>query len=193
MACEDALAIRGIGRRFKENLVKACADKGVASIEWGSGVWQRVSAVQSARINFIHINAAQEQLFPCVEEADRAIAAIRDATTDIYDRVGKPPPDWLQDDDDKGWDQGPGTVAYAQDGYDAQAVHAWVDPKGDETLRISYEYKDREHDSDFYPAGTDPAPLIERLLKNLRIPVTAVRAYRGTTMIYERKLRMRGT
>jgi hypothetical protein len=152
-----------------------------------------VSAVQSARINFIHINAAQEQLFPCVEQADRAIATIRDAVTDIYDRVGKPPPDWLQDDDDKGWDRGPGTMAYAQADFDARAVFAGVDPKADETVRISYEYNDREYDSDFYPAGTDPEPLIERLLKNLRIPVTAVRAYRGTTMIYERKLQMRGT
>jgi hypothetical protein len=58
-------------------------------------------------------------------------------------------------------------------------------------LFSSFEEADRA--ITFCPPGTDPEPLIERLCQNVRIPVTAVRAYRGTTVIYERKLQMRGS
>jgi hypothetical protein len=187
MACEAALETSGIGRRFKQNLDVACAAKGVHPIDWESGVWQRVTTVQGTRKDFVHINTTQEKLFSVLEEADRAITIVRDGITDIYDRVGKSPPDWLQDDDDKGWDPGSGTMLHGQ------AIHGGVAPKGEDTVRTSYEYKDREYDYEFCPPGTDLEPLIERLQQNLRIPVTAVRAYRGRTMIYERKLQMRGT
>ncbi len=186
MACEDALETTGIGRRFKENLDAACFAKAAPQVDWRSGVWQRVNMLHLARKDFVHINATQDKLFPNFEEADRAISTVRDAINDIFARVGKSPPDWLQDDDDKGWDRGPGTMAHSQ------LVHAGVDTEGEETVRISYEYKDREYDCEFLPSGTDHEPVIERLLHNLRIPVTAVRAYCGKTMIYERKLQMRG-
>lgn len=186
MACEDALETAGIGRRFKENLDAACVEKAVTSIDWGSAVWQRVSTLHQARKDFVHINTIQERLFLSFEEADRAISTAREAIADIFGRVGKSPPNWLQDDDDKGWDRGLGTMGHLQ------AVHAGVDPQGEETVRISYEYKGREYDHKFLPPGTDPEPHIESLLHSLRIPVMAVRAYRGTTMIYEQKLQMRG-
>lgn len=187
MACETALDTRGIGRSFKKKLHKACADKAVPPVDWGTGIWQQVGRVHRARKDFVHINATQETLFPDFDEADRAISTIRDAINDIFVSVGKSPPAWLQDDDDKGWDRGPGSM------FHGQAIHPGADPKGTETVRISYEYKDREYVCGFWRAGTDHEPLVERLLQNLRIPVTAVRAYRGNTMIYERKLQMRGT
>lgn len=106
--------------------------------------------LQSARKNFVHINASQTALFPEVQEADRAIITVRDAIADIFTRVGKLPPDWLRDDDDRGWDRGPTCMA------NAQVIQGGVDPRGKDTVRISYEYKDREYDTGFYPPGTDP-------------------------------------
>jgi hypothetical protein len=187
MACDAALETTGIGRRFKKNLNEACEQKKAAQIDWRSGVWQRVITLQKVRKDFVHINASQAALFPEVEEADRAITTVRDAIADISARVGKPLPDWLRDDDDRGWDRGPMSMAHAQ------VIHGGVDPAGNDTVRISYEYKDEEYDSDFCPPGTDPKPLVERLLKTVRIPITAVRAYSGRNLIYERKLQMRGT
>jgi len=186
MACDDALETSGIGRRFRENLDEACVAKAAASIDWGSGVWQRVSTLHQARKDFVHVNATQERLFPEFGEADLAISTVRDAITDIFNRAGKPPPVWLQDDGDKGWDRGNGSMAHGA------VIHAGVDPQGEETVRISYEYKDKEYDSEFLPPGTDYGPRIEHLLHSLRIPVTAVRAYQGRIMVYERKLQMRG-
>lgn len=187
MACEDALQTSGIGRRFKENLDKACLAKALPKINWGSGIWQRVSTIHKARKEFVHINATQGQLFSGFEEADRAISTVREAINDIFAHAGKSSPAWLQDDDDKGWDRGAGSRGHLLVG------RAGVDPKGEETVRISYEYKDTEYDCELCPPGTNPEPLIEHLLQSLRLPVTAVRAYRGSAMIYERKLQMRGT
>lgn len=186
MACEDALETAGIGRRFKENLDAAFIARATPPPDWGSGIWQRVSVLHQARKEFVHINAAQEKLFPEYEEADHAISVVRNAITDIFVRLAKPVPDWLQDDDDKGWDRGVMSMAHGQ------ALHGGVDPHAEDTVRIAYEYKGREYDSSFWPAGTDHKPLIDSLLKNLRIPITAVRAYHGNTMLYERKLQMRG-
>jgi hypothetical protein len=154
MACEEALETTGIGRRFKENLDHACVAKGGGAINWGSGVWQRVTALHEARKDFVHINATQEKLFPEFGEADDAISIVRDAATDIFARAGKSCPSWLRDDDDKGWDHG------SQSRADVSSVHLGVDPQGEDTIRISYEYKGREYDSNFLPPGTDHEPYI---------------------------------
>ena len=187
MACENALETSGIGYSFQRRLDEECSKKAVPPIDWGSGIWQRVSSVHRARKDFVHINATQETLFPGFDEADRAISTIRDAINDIFLRAGKSPPDWLADDDDRGWDRGSGSMAHAQ------VTHAGADPNGTETVRISYEYKDREYVCGVWPAGTDHDPLVDQLLRNLRIPVTAVRAYRCNAKIYEQRLQMRGT
>lgn len=187
MACEDALETSGIGRRFKQNLDKACADKAVPPIDWGRGIWQQVTLIQQARKDYVHKNANQNTLFPDFGDADRVISTIREAVNDIFSRAGKSPPDWLADDDDRGWDPGSESMACTQ------VIHAGTDPNGTETVRISYEHKDREYVCGFWPAGTDHEPLVDQLLRNLRIPVTAVRAYRGNAVIYEQRLQMRGT
>jgi hypothetical protein len=186
MACEDALETPEIGRSFKKKLDAACIAKSVCKINWGSGLWQDVIQLHKDRNDFVHINATQEKLFPDSAMTDRTVSTVRDAISDIFHRAGKSPPGWLEDNDDKGWDCGPGSMAHGG------VIGAGVDPKGDETVRVSYEYKDREYDDGFYPAGTDHEPLVERLLRNVRIPITAVRVYRGKSMIYERRLQMRG-
>ncbi len=187
MACEDALTKVGIGRRFKENLDEACATMEVAAINWGGGVWQRVTGLHKARKDIVHINATQADLFPPASDADDAIATVRDAVTDIYARVGKACPSWLRDDDDKGWDNGPRSIGYAM------VVHAGAEPAGADTVRIAYERDGIEYDSDLFPPGTNFEPHIEALIQRLNIPVTAVRAYNGAELLYERKLEMRGS
>lgn len=186
MACEEALETSGIGRRFRENVDAACAKKRVAAIAWGAGVWQKVEALHTMRKDFVHINATVANLFPAPSASDDAIATVRDAVLDIFARVGKPCPMWLRDDDDKGWDHGSETMAHAT------VVRGSADPEGLDTIRISYEHKGREYNAVLLPPGSDHQPEIDALIRNLRIPVTAVRAYRGKELLYERKLEMRG-
>jgi hypothetical protein len=187
MACENALEETGIGRRFREHLDAACSAKRVPAIDWGRGVWQQVSKLHDARKKFVHINPTRAVLFPDVDRADWAVATARDAIRDIFARSGKKPPAWLSDDEDRGWDTGRESMIHAQ------SIHGSADPEGEDTIRLAYEYKDREFICALWPAGTSPGPLVDDLIQRLRIPVTAIPVYRGHTLIDEKSLRMRGT
>lgn len=186
MACEDAVKPRRTSRRFKEKLDAACEERGLTALDWGAGVWQQVLHLQSARNDFLHINATQANLFPPATDADNALGVVRRAISDIFFRAAKGVPPWLCDDDDRGWDSGPGVTAHAT------AVHAGADPDGADTVRIVYEHKGREYDSALLPSGTDHGPYIESLIQGLCLPVTAIRVYKGKELVYERKVEMRG-
>lgn len=187
IACEDAVNAKGIGYRFKDNLDKAVSALGLPKLDWGAGVWHRVSQVHQLRKSYVHPGIPQEQLFPEVTEADTAIETLRNAITAIYLHAGKTPPDWLRDNEDRGWDNGKGG------GANTVLIHAGANEQDPEAIKIAYDYKGREYISDVLPPGTDASPHIEELIRNANVPISAVRAYRGQTVIVERQLPMRGT
>ncbi len=186
MACEDALETTGIGRRFPENLNNDLAKKNFPPLEWGQGVWQKVSVVHKARKQYVHINASQKELFPEVIEAEKAIQHLRDAIKSIYIHVGKTPPAWVEDDEDPGWDGGISSFA------NAMVTHQGVSADDPNAIKIAYVYKDKEYITEICSPDTDPTPLLEDLIRRLRRPVSAVRAYRGTQLLIDRPLSMRG-
>ena len=186
MACEDALETTGIGRRFRENLDAALAAKNLKPPDWGAGLWQRVAILHGKRTDWVHINWDQDALFPESADADNAVAVVREAVADLYKRARKQVPGWLRDDEDRGWDRGQRSLGHIS------ALRGRVDPQGPDTVRIAYEYKDREYISAYEPPGTDYLPLIDDLLVRIRLPISAVRAYHGSRKVYERLLTMRG-
>lgn len=186
MACEDALTTPGIGRRFKENLDAASLARGATQPDWGSGVWQQVALLHGARKEFVHINADQTKLFLEVADAEHAVSVVRDAVTDVYRRAGKAPPMWLNDDQDRGWDYGRGQGAHIQ------VQHAGADPLAPDTIRIAYVYKDKQYVNEILPPNADYNERLNDLIRRLKVPVTAVRAYRGEDLILEKRLQMRG-
>ncbi|MFH1672883.1 MAG: hypothetical protein ABIF87_05610 [Pseudomonadota bacterium] len=187
MACEDALETTGIGRRFKDYLNVAIEQKAFAAINWGSGIWQKISLIHKLRKDFVHVNPSQDALFPEADEADNAIEVIREAIKDIYARAGRDAPSWVEDDYDQGWDKGWRSIAHAT------MTRREVDPNAADTIRVGYIYKDREHISEVLPAGTDLKPVIEQLLRDIRVPISRVRAYKGNELIVDREISMRGT
>jgi hypothetical protein len=187
MSCEEALETPGIGRRFKDNLEAALAAKGLTSIDWSTGIWQRVLSVQRTRKDFVHINASMAGLFPPTSDADAAVATVRHAIQDIFQRVGKPAPVWVSDNDDPGWDDGRTPLP------NGQSVVAGVDPSGPDTVRVSFVYQSKEYTYVFVPAGSDLDSYAEQLLHSLgKLRITGIRAYSGETLVYERRIRMRG-
>lgn len=181
--CEDLLTVTGLGNRFKEHLDRALADKGFAQPDWSQGLWQDVLGVYSQRKSYVHIPHGQVDLFPPTSEADAAIAILRAAIKDMYRRVGANPPEWPDDDEDPLDPRG--TMAHAT------VIH----PGGDapDAVRITYVMLDKEHTAEILPAGSDPSAVMDDLLRRIRVPVTAVRAYRGDVLIDELQVRMRGT
>ena len=187
MACGDALETTGIGQRFKENINEAVAKKELPLLKWGSGIWQKVLEVHKSRTEFVHVNTSQEALFAEAEDADNAIDVLQQAIRSIYDHAGKSPPKWVDDSDDRGWDTGRDLLGHAT------VIRAGVNENENEPIKITYTYKDREYVCEVLPAGADPEPVIDRLIKNVNIPISRVRAYVGDMILVDRDLPMRGT
>jgi len=187
MACEEAMQTSRLGDRFKDRLDRAVKAVGLSPINWGRGLWQQVLEIHQLRVDYVHRQIPQSRLFAPVHEAERAVAVLRGAMEDIYVRFGKPVPQWVSDDSALGWAGGRGTVVHAQ------VTRAGAREDDPECIKIAYVYKGEEHISEVLPTGTDPQPILRRLLQEVVIPISAVRAYRGTTLIHEIPVRMRGS
>jgi hypothetical protein len=42
------------------------------------------------------------------------------------------------------------------------------------------------------PKGADYMPYVQDVIANVRIPISAIRVYRGEQLVYEQEVRMRG-
>jgi hypothetical protein len=67
-----------------------------------------------------------------------------------------------------------------------------VNPNAADTIRITIVYKDEERTTQYCSADTNYKPLLDEIIQLTRVPISAVRAYRGTQLLEERDLLMRG-
>jgi hypothetical protein len=190
MACEEALASSGLGRRFKSNLDQAFQDKGLPKLDWGQGVWQRVEAIHALRKAYVHPGIPQERLFAPLDEAEEAISVLREAIKDVYRRVGLPIPDWPDDDQNPE----PPQLRPAQVGIPGIIVTGpGVSVDDPDVVKVTYVVRGEEKLSDVCPPGTDWEPKVQNLIRNLRVAASAIRVYQGTELVAEIELRMRGS
>jgi len=188
-ACESLVGPEAhLGNRFKGNLDEALDRCGFERPNWGSGLWQEVTKVYERRKSFTHAIQDQTTLFPDRTVADDAIRLLRLATKDMYGRVGRAEPKWVEDDDDIYDPSGPGFHMYA--------IATVISPGGDvpDAVRIAVVLTadGKEHVIRSEPPGTDPEPLIEELLASTRMAISAVRIYQSDELIREDLVNMRG-
>jgi hypothetical protein len=131
---------------------------------------------------------SHERLLTPLEEAEKAIAVLRESIVALSDLAGLPRPAWVADDQDRGW-QGsqPGFGGFAH----AYVVRASTREDDPAAVRITYVLRGNEHLNEIAPSGTPHGPLLDRLASSLNIPVDAIRAYRGTELLEERSMNMR--
>jgi hypothetical protein len=187
MCCADALQINKSRSGFKDTVNARLRELGFGPLDWGQGLWWRVLNVYAKRKEYIHVNSSPSQLFPDVSEANTSIQVLRDAIKAIYIHAHRTPPVWVDDDFDRGWDEAERSSLHSQ------CIHAGVDESDPNVIRLGYIHKDREYITDIYLPGTDPEPRIQQLLQSIRIPISAIRIYRGPSLLEERPLNMRGT
>jgi hypothetical protein len=72
-------------------------------------------------------------------------------------------------------------------------IHAGASEDDPKVIRVCFVHSDNEKLSEVLPSGTDYAPYVDDLIKRIRVPITSVRVYEGTTLVYEKLTRMRGT
>lgn len=187
--CADAVQATGLGMRFKDGLNEAVEAKGLRPIEWGHGIWQEVLQVYKLRKTFVHVipRISHQKLLSPVMEAERAITILRKAIKAILDLVGLPHPAWINDDVDRGW-QGEGAIETSSH---ATLIRADVDENSSEAIRVTYILHGKEHVSETAPPSTSYTALLDQLLGSLNVPVDAVRAYRGSNLLEERRPNLR--
>ena len=188
MACQDALEDKNISYSFNQNLDKAVASKALPKLDWGKGIWQKVSEIQNLRKNCVHRFISENDLFPETDSAEQAIEVIRDAVKEIYNHIGKPIPTWLKDDYDQGWAVKSGFILEG-------SMHnsSYDDVPG--AVKITYIYKDRERVSEVLAPGSDPEPAIQNLIDNFNMPISAIKVYVDGNLIREERFeisKMRG-
>ncbi len=188
MVCGNVLEATGLGNDFRRKFDKALSDKHILAVDWGQGILQRVLRVYGIRKEFTHVHSTIDhaRLLAPVSEADLSITVLRDAIKEVCRIAGLPSPLWVDDDSDRGWDTGRGSTAHAT------VVRTDVDPGAPDTIRIAYVINGQEHVCDIMPPRTPHGPVLDDLINRLNVPVGAVRAYQGDTLIEERPLRMRG-
>jgi hypothetical protein len=185
VACQDALNEQKISYSFQKNLDAAIEQQKLAKLDWGSGLWQQVKALQETRKEYVHRFRSVNNLFPEPKIADQAIEIVRKAVKDIYQRVGSSSPAWIQDDNNKGWDKKPNVTANLT----LIRKGASGDPNA---IKICYISKDEEHVSEILPSGTDYKPYVDDLIQKIIVPITAVKVYEGQKLVDEIKVEMRG-
>jgi hypothetical protein len=148
-------------------------------LDWSQGIWQEVTNLQQLRKEFVHKGISDRNRFAEASQADMAIDVCRRAIKAIYAHTGKAAAVWVDDDSDPGFDKGPSNSGHGI------LIAAGADPNHRDTIRAAYVYKDKEHISGCYPAGTDHKPLLDDLVRRMRVPISAVRAYRGNELLQE--------
>ena len=182
----------GIGRRVPDEIKAALAARSLPNVDWGQGVWQRLAEVRQLRVDYVHRGIPQVRLFAPVAEADRAILVTREAIKALGTLIGAPASAWIDVDDDP-------NVARERPrgGFTATAsatlIHDGAKEDDPDVVRVVYVYKGKESVSELLPPGSDPGPAMARLEEGIQVPITAIRAYRGTTLLDERALKMRGS
>lgn len=189
IACQEALEDNNISYSFQKNIDAAIERKSLPSLDWGQGLWQKVTDIQKTRKGYVHRFLMVNDLFLGPEVADNAITVIREAVVSIYSHANRIPPAWIQDDEDKGWDGNGGSKMSGA----ASLIHAGASLDDPKVIKICYIRDNKEHISEVLPPGSDPMPYLEDLIQHVTVPISGVRAYEGNKIVFSKDLPMRGT
>jgi hypothetical protein len=186
MACCDALGIVKLGNDFRRSLDEEFDKKAIARLDFGSGLWSKINCkTKEDRKKYTHFGVTPSDRFPSIEVAEDAIKTIREAIHDIYARMGKPSPKWVNLDESDGWPQTRGVgISMAH-----LTVSRGADPNAPDTYSIVLVTKTGEEKPFLYLAGTTPeedvSEEVEALLGRSNVPFSCVRVYRGQDLIHE--------
>ena len=188
IACQEALSAPEVGYRFKENLDRAIADKGLPALDWSKGVWQEVRRIQELRKSYVHRFTSLADMFPDSSVADDTIDVVRTAIGTIYDHASVPSPPWIDFDRSLGWAGRSGAL----DTSSATLTTGGASPHDPTAIRVCFVAAGVEHLSSVHPQGFDYENEVDRLVRAVNVPISAVRVYIGQSLARELLVHMRG-
>jgi hypothetical protein len=146
IACQEALEDPKISYSFQRNLDVAIKNKSLPKLDWGQGLWQKVIKIQETRKRYVHRFLTETDVFPSSEVADNVITVIREAIIFIYNHANRVSPAWVQDNEDRGWDRGPGGVRAH-----ATLIKSGASLDDPNVIKVCYIQDNREYLSDVLP------------------------------------------
>jgi hypothetical protein len=193
MACRDALSVQRFNSNdFKRGINDELANQNRPRIDFGSGIWQLVGTrTLQNRNKYTHSGVQIADRFPPLSHAEEAVADVRDAVRDIYARVGKVPPAWIESDSSSGWPrQGGGMMGTPT------MTRQGADPNNPGTIKITLIFPDgREQPVEYLPSDTPEETIlgvVEDILGKLNSSFTGIRVYRGATLLHDESIEVRG-
>jgi hypothetical protein len=196
MACCDALGITKLEADFKTSLDNEFEKKQIPRLDFGSGLWQEInSKVKGYRKTFAHAGVTFTDRFPSLLLAEYSISKIREAIREIYARVGRSIPKWIDHDESQGWYSGGGiTIGTSVMGH-ATVLHAGANPETPGVVRVVLVTPDGEEKPTRYlpPSTSDEDAFwwVEDYLGKLNFPFKAIRVYRGVDLIQDEDIETR--
>jgi hypothetical protein len=193
MACCDALGIEKLERDFKESLNAEFDKRNIPRLNFGSGLWQEINTtVKNNRKRFVHSGVTISDRFLPVLLAEEAIVTIRKAIQDIYARVGKHSPRWIDNDQSEGWQErriGTGLSGHLT------VSNAGAHPETPGVVKIVLVTEQGEEKATRYlpPTASDDEVFwwVEDYLGKLNVPFKAIRVYRGQDLILDENIEVR--
>ncbi len=186
--CAEVLEEDGLGNRFKDKMDEAVSRNGLSQIDWSHGIWQKILKVYGVRKEFTHVRQSGDpaRLITPIEDAEFAVATLREGIHAVCALAGIPDPIWAADDTDPGW------IGRRMLGATMLLTHAGAtdDPNA---VRITFVSQEVENLSEVAPSGTPHGALLDALIPRLKVPVSAVRAYHGNVLVEEREFFARGS
>lgn len=193
MACCDALGIPRLKDDFRRSLDDEFDNKNIPRLDFSSGLWQHInSTVKEHRRTFTHYGVKLSDRFPPLPIAEGAIAKIREAIHDIYARLGKQAPAWVDFDQSQGWPVQGGIVT-GNLHVTLSDVGATPDTPGVVNIVLVTPQGEERPTRYLRPSASDHEIFwwVEDYLGKLNTPFRAIRVYRGETLIHEERFEAR--
>jgi hypothetical protein len=188
IACQDALNDSNISYSFRRNLDDAIQNNNHPALNWGNGIWQKVSNLQEKRKRIIHRFQTENNLFPEITDADEAINIVRESIKEIYRHTNNNYPLWIDDDDDRGWDdRGP------RGSSTATVLHGGAKEDDLTSIKVYFVVNGKEKLSEVLPANTDYNQAVDNILYKSTVPISKVFVKQNDQIIFNKDLNMRGT
>lgn len=173
----------GVSRNLPKRLPDALTAKGAVAVDWTDGLWKEVDGVRRLRNRYVHWDLTEEDLFAELAAAEGAIAVLRRGLIDLCSRAQKAPPEWVACD--KVPDRLGGSSAWLM----VSSAGADGDPGA---IRIAAVFGGAEWDTALLRSDEEPWSRVAELLSGVRVPLTAVRLYRGDKELLEIPVGIRG-
>lgn len=186
-SCQDALEVNNLGYSFKANLDSALSQKGIEPIKWGEGIWQKIAQLQNRRKDYVHRFLSLTDMFPEAHIAEDTINVVREAIQDIYSKASKNCPNWVTIDRVSGWDTQPQVSMPT-----LTVSHAGAKFEDPTTRKIFIVVNGKERLTDVFPSGYDVSDVVNELLRNVNVPIEAIRIYDDKELIENHLVVMRG-